>query len=279
MRLVLLLLVCVFWTVVHAISWLSLHELSQVVWQQNVSASCKDARLRRALTGLQAQLCSSQPGLMSAVVVAASTAVSFCQRAFRHYRWNCSSVTLAPHFSPDLTTGTREHAVVHAFSTASLVWSVARACRKGTVLECGCGAYPLDPPNGRFQWGGCSDNLHFARTFSRKFLVNERRHVVKEEKNERWRNNGEASHEREHRKIRRRKERRRRRKKGRAMLKREAKIKKIKRRAILRMNRHNRRVGRKVTGTALSTSCKCHGVSGSCTLKTCWKVLSAFNKV
>uniref|UniRef100_A0A674IBY7 Protein Wnt n=1 Tax=Terrapene triunguis TaxID=2587831 RepID=A0A674IBY7_9SAUR len=42
------------------------------------------------------------------------------------------------------------------------------------------------------------------------------------------------------------------------------------------MNLHNNEAGRKVR---LVPRCKCHGVSGSCEVRTCWKVMPPFHKV
>ncbi|XP_045178762.2 protein Wnt-9a-like [Mercenaria mercenaria] len=43
-----------------------------------------------------------------------------------------------------------------------------------------------------------------------------------------------------------------------------------------RVDQHNIRLGRKVVNSAVKTRCKCHGISGSCTVRTCWRQLSTF---
>ncbi|KAL7985374.1 hypothetical protein Chor_003944, partial [Crotalus horridus] len=44
------------------------------------------------------------------------------------------------------------------------------------------------------------------------------------------------------------------------------------------MNLHNNRCGRTAVKRFLKLECKCHGVSGSCTLRTCWLAMSDFRK-
>ncbi|MBN3302835.1 WNT2 protein, partial [Amia calva] len=44
------------------------------------------------------------------------------------------------------------------------------------------------------------------------------------------------------------------------------------------MNLHNNRAGRKAVKRFMALECKCHGVSGSCTVRTCWLAMADFRK-
>ncbi|XP_059948635.1 protein Wnt-9a isoform X1 [Mesoplodon densirostris] len=46
-----------------------------------------------------------------------------------------------------------------------------------------------------------------------------------------------------------------------------------------RVDFHNNLVGVKVIKAGVETTCKCHGVSGSCTVRTCWRQLAPFHEV
>ncbi|XP_052123686.1 protein Wnt-7b-like [Frankliniella occidentalis] len=45
------------------------------------------------------------------------------------------------------------------------------------------------------------------------------------------------------------------------------------------MDSHNSKAGRKAVKLTLQTDCKCHGVSGSCSVRTCWTSLAPFRLV
>ncbi|CAL9682617.1 unnamed protein product [Knipowitschia caucasica] len=48
---------------------------------------------------------------------------------------------------------------------------------------------------------------------------------------------------------------------------------------LLTMNQHNSEAGRQAIERTMSTDCRCHGVSGSCAVKTCWRTMAPFSRV
>jgi len=50
-------------------------------------------------------------------------------------------------------------------------------------------------------------------------------------------------------------------------------------RARKHMNLHNNEAGRLLAITSTQLTCKCHGTSGSCNLKTCWNEMPNFDKI
>ncbi|XP_026874422.2 protein Wnt-16 [Electrophorus electricus] len=49
--------------------------------------------------------------------------------------------------------------------------------------------------------------------------------------------------------------------------------------ALLAMNQHNSEAGRQAIANTMLTDCRCHGVSGSCAVKTCWRTMAPFERV
>lgn len=45
------------------------------------------------------------------------------------------------------------------------------------------------------------------------------------------------------------------------------------------MNLHNNRAGRRAVKKFMKLACKCHGVSGACTIRTCWQAMQPFRRV
>ncbi|XP_023240364.1 protein Wnt-11b-like [Centruroides sculpturatus] len=211
-----------------AVRWLSLADAS---FSWNDTRRCVQAKNRRRLHASQVKFCKRQLDSMPFASMAAYRVARECHQVFSSDRWNCSSVSLAPNLTPDLTSGTREQAFVYALASAGLVHSLARACSAGALSGCGCGPLPREPPSGDFRWGGCGDDLRYGLQLARQFVEAPLRGKAAA------RGPGAA------------------------------------------VDRHNGRTGRRVVATSLKTQCKCHGVSGACNVKTCWKALAPLQYV
>ena len=98
---------------------------------------------------------------------------------------------------------TAETAFVYALSSAAVMHSVAKACSKGELTECGCGKSQPNirsksvfkhrssvtissmnrassrSSNDGFEWGGCSDDLKFGRNVSMLFIDRQERLITR----------------------------------------------------------------------------------------------------
>lgn len=135
-----------------------------------------------------------------------------------------------------MITDSREKAFLYAISSAGVVHSITKACSKGELAECGCvdnkassssSSTSPDGTKGSWEWGGCSDDIHFGTEFSRKFIDSIEDGTSAEGM----------------------------------------------------MNLHNNEVGRRIMKSKMELICKCHGVSGSCTIKVCWRKMKPFKEV
>lgn len=68
--------------------------------------------------------------------------------------------------------GTKETAFIYAVTAAGLVHSVTRSCSAGNMTECSCDTKLQNGGSASegWHWGGCSDDIHYGMSFSRKFL-------------------------------------------------------------------------------------------------------------
>uniref|UniRef100_UPI00398E4130 protein Wnt-11-like n=1 Tax=Pristiophorus japonicus TaxID=55135 RepID=UPI00398E4130 len=213
--------------VCHAIRWLALAKTGPSI-PFNQTQNCKHLD---GLVSAQQQLCRSNLDLMQSIIQAAREVKKSCRKSFSDMRWNCSSIELAPYFSPDLERGTRESAFVYALSAAAISHTIARACTSGDLPGCSCGPMASEAPGPGFRWGGCNDNLNYGILLGSKFSDS------------------------------------------------PMKMKKSGSQANKLMNLHNSEVGRQALKASLEIKCKCHGVSGSCSVKTCWKGLQDLGNI
>uniref|UniRef100_A0A158QNU3 Protein Wnt n=1 Tax=Haemonchus placei TaxID=6290 RepID=A0A158QNU3_HAEPC len=173
------------------------------------------------LSNKQRELCIRHPVTMKFLIDGLRMAISECQQAFSNQVWNCTLTTPGVGTTP-LKIASKESAFVYAIASAGVSHSLAKACAKGLIDDCGCGPIPSSLSN-KFVWAGCSDNVRYGNSFGRKFIdVTDKVHTL--------------------------------------------------------MNLHNNRVGRRLLASRMGKECKCHGVSGSCVTKTCWKVVPRFDE-
>ncbi|KPP67330.1 protein Wnt-4-like, partial [Scleropages formosus] len=214
------------------------------------TGSISDGESCERLKGLvpkQVQVCKRHVDMMDAVRRGARLAVDECQHQFRNRRWNCSMLDTQPIFGKVVTQGTREAAFVYAVSSASVAFEVTRACSSGELHKCGCdrSVYGSSPEGCYCTRRNLVPDYSFPAGFQWSGCSDNIAYGVAFSASfvdVHERNKGSSP--------------------GRVL-----------------MNLHNNEAGRKAILNNMRVECKCHGVSGSCEVKTCWRAMPPFRVV
>ncbi|XP_031782681.1 protein Wnt-1 isoform X2 [Nasonia vitripennis] len=204
-----------------------------VIGPASAERNCKNSHL----TAKQQVICVRSPPVLQAISGGARLAIEECQHQFRSARWNC---TINPESSDNIFGGvmlvnSREAAFVYAISAAGVAYSVTRACSRGELTDCSCdNRVRTRQHSSNWQWGGCSEDIHFGEKFSRE-----------------WSEAGEEPVK-------------------------DGAIHGPEGLAGLLMRKHDNEAGRRAVRSRMQRVCKCHGMSGSCSVRVCWRRLPAF---
>lgn len=155
-------------------------------------------------------------------------------------------------FGQTLKRANRESAFVQSIVSAGITYSITKACSTGNLENCQCD-YRYErysdielnrKPNSNrpnWYWAGCSDNLAFGIKLAKQFLDSTAQQSSNDLSTEVTRN-------------------------------RPPSLRKL-------MNLHNTQLGREAIKKLMRLKCRCHGSSGSCQLKTCWRILPKFDEI
>ncbi|CAG9784628.1 unnamed protein product [Diatraea saccharalis] len=270
-----------------------------------------DQAVHATLRRKQRRLARENPGVLAAVAKGANMAVAECQHQFKHRRWNCSTRNFLRGknlFGKIVDRGCRETAFIYAITSAGVTHAVSRACAEGSIESCTCDYSHVERAPHRtraaaaanvrvWKWGGCSDNIGFGFHFSREFVdTGERGKTLREKMNLHNNEAGRAvlSIPNNHISLCTRLE---------ALVLGNRKIFTVSTPHVIYLPSLNDECpysmiydvatcgddrptsSRFVTiclihvQSEMRQECKCHGMSGSCTVKTCWMRLPSFRSV
>ncbi|OAF67932.1 Protein Wnt-10a, partial [Intoshia linei] len=225
-----------------------LYYASGIRW--NSTKSCVQVR-SRGFHKRQYRVCRVNLHLMALIRKTALKTIELCQETLKHNRWNCSSVLRAPNYNVDLTSGRKELSYIQALSAATLTHVMATECKSGRLDECSCNLHKdesfVNLPDYNFK------NLDPFQSINSRYMTNSMSDI------ENCKNYIKYAQE--------------------ISLQLTDAIYKNKNGTITKRNiksligMHNHRLGRSIVLSSMTTKCRCHGVSGSCSVKTCWKAL------
>ncbi|XP_073827609.1 wnt oncogene analog 6 [Musca autumnalis] len=230
----------------------------------------------RRIRGKMAEICRRDSGLLKEIINGINLGFRECEFQFQNRRWNCS--TLRKSMRKILMRDTRETGFVNAITAAGVTYAVTKACTLGNLVECSCDKSHSRRNGGQPQMVNAVTAVaalekqqavfekNSTRNPLRKGNGNRRRRLLKNIKfpEGEWEWGGCSDNVNfgfRH---------------SRVFL-----DSKYRRRSDFRtlVKLHNNMAGRLAIRDSVRLECKCHGLSGSCTVKTCWLKMPSFREV
>ncbi|CAN0190247.1 unnamed protein product [Lampetra planeri] len=271
------------------------------------------------LSPRQRAACARRPRAVVAAGLGVEAAAAECSRLFREQRWNCTGIGgAAGMMGRRMPVGCREAAFLHALTAAAVAHAVTAACSRGSLGGCGCdatkeglatphghggangavgganrivgganrivggdyatvgGAYRSNTAVGGAHraWGGTHEPMGGAYGTKGGVSGTAGRGqgavggangvgggLWKDEGSWRW---GGCSADVEH---------------GVEFSREFVDAGEAAHEARALMNLHNHGAGREALRRAITLHCRCHGISGSCSARTCWALLPPLREV
>ncbi|CAF1115973.1 unnamed protein product [Rotaria sordida] len=220
---------------------------------QNLNQSFEEKQFCSSLTFLtyeQRLYCQTNPKIFSIINRSLRMAIDECQYQFRNQRWNCSLFNQPQIFGKLILRKTPETAFIYALTSAAVMHNIAKACSKGELIECGCDkSQPKIPTGTMFKYHSNAITSSSSSSLNDGFEWGGCSDDLKFGRNVSM-----------------------------SFIDKQETL--ITRRQIVRMiNLHNNEAGRQIVERNIQLTCKCHGVSGSCTLRVCWRTLPDFRLI
>ncbi|CAH1393609.1 unnamed protein product [Nezara viridula] len=236
----------------------------------------------------QKELCSLDEDIIEVLRSGMRMAIQECQYQFSMIRWNCSTFDDSPSiFGAVSKIKSRETAFLYSISSAGVTYSVTRACSSGKLTECSCDPrVRLRKPRKHWQWGGCSEDIHYGEKFSREFIdcyedPNTAEGLMNLHNNEAGRRvsrsfesdnayavchvkryvTGQPWYDRSH------------------LLLTVSPRQEGMDFGVAGCQNSPSNCSAKVIRSRMQKVCKCHGMSGSCSVRACWRKLPPFRKI
>ncbi|KAI6218900.1 Protein Wnt-4 [Aphelenchoides besseyi] len=189
-------------------------------------------------------LCKTQPALAIVAYEGIQDAMEDCRSRMKFQSWDCTQPGTVIHEPSLLRYGYRETAYLLAMSAAGAAWGVATACAQGWLEECKC------LPRSTAQSSNSIADLTDRFDSSMSLMETNTLDTMEDWS---WQgctygvNYAIAT--------------------SRKLFTRTGHH----RGPLTKLEKHNLKAGRLAVKKTLISQCKCHGVSGSCQQKTCWK--------